>query len=545
MSLIDANAAPSLPALRTVVDTLGSTLLTVVSAATGLDASITGAEFCEPDDVINCEAGTLVVLVGCRLDDPRLTIVVRAATTRRVAAVLGKPGPSAVPRSVTDAADDGGVALLSVPEETSWSRLHSLIRGALAHASPEGSFATDGVLGDLFALANATADAVGGPVTIEDLGGRVLAYSSLGHPIDELRRQTILGRRVPEDLLSRLRSDGVFQQLLSTDGVIRVQADDTVSARLVAPVRAGGETLGSIWVATDASPTKGLERSLVDAARVAASLFVRYRSIDLSRRVKNIIARGILDGRGDAKALWARLSMPPIGPFVVLGFELPPMDDVDAAVHLSRLGDGLSLAADAHRLSFAISLDTRSIKCIVCLANDDARKHVLQLAQRLVASASEAIGVPVHGALSDAVSDLESIPHAASQTSRALAILSETGFQPRVADFHDFRTAAILAELREVFLSRPQLQVGRVYDVVRHDREHGTGYIQTLHAYFDAFGDTASGAARVHVHPNTFRYRLRRIRELGLDLGNPDERLVAQLQLRFSDSAPVASGNPR
>jgi DNA-binding PucR family transcriptional regulator len=41
----------------------------------------------------------------------------------------------------------------------------------------------------------------------------------------------------------------------------------------------------------------------------------------------------------------------------------------------------------------------------------------------------------------------------------------------------------------------------------------------------------------VNVHPNTFRYRLRRITEVfGLDLGEPDERLVAELQLRFLDS---------
>jgi DNA-binding PucR family transcriptional regulator len=41
-------------------------------------------------------------------------------------------------------------------------------------------------------------------------------------------------------------------------------------------------------------------------------------------------------------------------------------------------------------------------------------------------------------------------------------------------------------------------------------------------------------AERLHVHRNTFRYRLRRIEELaGIDLDDPDERLVAELQLRW------------
>jgi DNA-binding PucR family transcriptional regulator len=58
--------------------------------------------------------------------------------------------------------------------------------------------------------------------------------------------------------------------------------------------------------------------------------------------------------------------------------------------------------------------------------------------------------------------------------------------------------------------------------------------VATLQAYFDAFGDMGAAAAQVNVHPNTFRYRLRRITEVfGLDLDDPDERLVAELQLRL------------
>jgi DNA-binding PucR family transcriptional regulator len=41
-------------------------------------------------------------------------------------------------------------------------------------------------------------------------------------------------------------------------------------------------------------------------------------------------------------------------------------------------------------------------------------------------------------------------------------------------------------------------------------------------------------AANVGVHPNTFRYRLRRLVTMfDLHLGDPDERLVLGLQLRL------------
>jgi len=58
--------------------------------------------------------------------------------------------------------------------------------------------------------------------------------------------------------------------------------------------------------------------------------------------------------------------------------------------------------------------------------------------------------------------------------------------------------------------------------------------VATLRAYLDAFGDITEAARRVSVHPNTFRYRIRRLVELfEVDLANPEERLVIELQLRL------------
>ncbi len=55
----------------------------------------------------------------------------------------------------------------------------------------------------------------------------------------------------------------------------------------------------------------------------------------------------------------------------------------------------------------------------------------------------------------------------------------------------------------------------------------------TLQAYLDGFGDIAAVAQRLHVHPNTVRYRVRRIEKLlSTSLDDPDDRLVLALGLR-------------
>jgi DNA-binding PucR family transcriptional regulator len=56
---------------------------------------------------------------------------------------------------------------------------------------------------------------------------------------------------------------------------------------------------------------------------------------------------------------------------------------------------------------------------------------------------------------------------------------------------------------------------------------------ETLRAYLDSFGDVAAAAQWLHVHPNTVRYRVRRIEEhLGSTLADPDARLLLSLSLR-------------
>lgn len=58
--------------------------------------------------------------------------------------------------------------------------------------------------------------------------------------------------------------------------------------------------------------------------------------------------------------------------------------------------------------------------------------------------------------------------------------------------------------------------------------------------YLDNLGDAARTAETLGVHPNTVRYRLRRIQsKLGISLADADDRLVLWLQLRLLHSKQV------
>ncbi|MCI0386179.1 hypothetical protein [Streptomyces sp. CNQ085] len=157
------------------------------------------------------------------------------------------------------------------------------------------------VLGDLDGLADALAALVGGAVTIEDTRSQVLAHSSTWGEVDELRMRTVLGKRVPEWRVAAMREDGFFRMLWGSGDVIHRPAGGENPERLVAAVRAGGEVLGSIWVAAEGRPlAPGAADTLRAAARAAARHLVSHRTRGGRDRHVEDAARALLAGRGPA-----------------------------------------------------------------------------------------------------------------------------------------------------------------------------------------------------------------------------------------------------
>jgi hypothetical protein len=70
--------------------------------------------------------------------------------------------------------------------------------------------------------------------------------------------------------------------------------------------------------------------------------------------------------------------------------------------------------------------------------------------------------------------------------------------------------------------------------LVAYDRAHDTDLVRTLKTFLACSGSWSRSAARLHVHVNTLRYRLRRIEELtGRDLSRLEDRVDFFLALRL------------
>lgn len=100
----------------------------------------------------------------------------------------------------------------------------------------------------------------------------------------------------------------------------------------------------------------------------------------------------------------------------------------------------------------------------------------------------------------------------------------------QVTSLAEARTAVLVDEIVTLIGSDERLIDPRIVQLGDDDPV----LAETLRTYLDAFGDIAAAAQALGVHPNTVRYRVRRIEKLlSTSLADPDVRLLFSLGLRI------------
>jgi DNA-binding PucR family transcriptional regulator len=163
-------------------------------------------------------------------------------------------------------------------------------------------------------------------------------------------------------------------------------------------------------------------------------------------------------------------------------------------------------------------------------AGDDGAT-ALHFARQAARYATTTTGLQVLAAVGSKASAPQDLAASRGQADRALRVLRHRLVQSTVVAHADVRSQVTLLDLVDLVRERSELRGGKVEALVEADR--AGVLVATLSAYLDCFGDVRAAAEKLGVHPNTFRYRLRRLQQqVGLDLSDPAERLVAALQLR-------------
>ncbi|MFC7625576.1 PucR family transcriptional regulator [Microlunatus sp. GCM10028923] len=536
MARSGSSGTDSGPTLATILTTLGGHALHAAVDAGRLDDEIGDLVIIGPGEPLPPAESGLLLLTGATASADQPELVLREAARLGYRAVVVKDSDAHL-ESMIMLARELGLALLCTPSEMAWRHLDALLT-ATRQAVPGSRDELSSVgLGDLFALANAIASAVGGAVIIEGPAGQMLGYSSLPHQeIDTVRRMGILGRQAPTYQTTRQS----YQRVLASDLAVIVPAPrPEVADRLAVSVRAGRQVLGTIWVIADRPPLVPRAAELLeDAARTAALHLLRARTQgDPERSARGDALRLLLHGARQPRALASRLALPYESPSVVLA-TMPAHEPVEPFLAAARIIDLVSLYGESWHSGAASVVDSGTVYALLPTATEADGPRLIRLAHDLVSAIKRSAGIEVLVAIGPRADTLADVAGSKLMADRVLRVLAEPAYRDAerrtVADVEAVRSRLLLQALSEHQDLIDDLRLSPVAAVVDHDATHGTSYAETLIAYCGTFGDALRAAGLLTVHENTVRYRVRRAQEIfGIDLTDPDELLITWLQLRL------------
>lgn len=536
-------------ALSRLLAVLGPSLLSarwlpLTSAGDVLDVVIWDAV-----DEPNVSPGDLVLGVGVR-DEASVISLLKHLGPKHPAGLVIKMDTSpslSLPQVLHEAAEESAVPLIQLTSGASWEQIVVLVRSLLVQGSQylDSQGTGSSAMNDLFGLADVVGAVLGAPVTIEDRSSRVLAFSGRQGGVDQARSETILGRRVPERYTQLLEERGIFRRLLNDTAPVYVERlTEDMMPRVAVTVRASDEVLGSIWAAIEEPLSPERQEWLADAAQLVALHLLRLRAeADIGQRLRAEVLASLLKGGDPSLETASRLGLAP-GPSCVVA--AVPCERTPASVEADRqrLVTSLSVHLMAVRPRSAVARIGDVVYAVISPVDEfDREGHgPRRLLQEFLDYTDQGqkfligVGRPV-----DAFNDLV---RSRADADKALRVLRQCSLGRQIVQFSDVQLESLLIRLGDIVADDGDLVLGPIDDLVSYDKRHNAGLVDTLIAYLDAFGDVAAASAAVHVHPNTFRYRLRRLSAIsGVDLSDPGARFTVMLQLRLREIA-LQNGTP-
>ncbi|MDI9899794.1 helix-turn-helix domain-containing protein [Rhodococcus sp. IEGM 1409] len=510
----------------------------ILAAPRGADLSheVGSVAIYEPGVESELGPASVVLLVGV---EGRVKMASTASLLRgsgvQVVVIRGRPGQGADDGEV---ASWSGVTVLSASRGVSWADLTGLIQRAL---SVPGSSRPVGSDGDLFTFANAVSALLDAPITIEDRNSHVIAFSGRQDEGDDSRIATVLERQVPDQYRRLIEEAGIFDKIYRSSEPVWISGASlgTRLDRVAVAIRAGDEYLGSMWAAVDGNLTLARTRALADSAQLVAVRMIELRTAaDPVKRRQSELLADLVEGGSAAVSATERAGLGSGSAMVIALGRRSGLhrDRPDGTAHLGRLVDafavhlgavyGQSVVAMINGIGYAVvALPSRSHGAD---ADADAARISSDFLDRVGAHGDTILGV------GRVMSRPEDLGRSRRDADHALDILRTRRIDGCVTTFRSVYVDALLLQVSRESAAEGFSLLGPLTAIARHDEEHSTVYLSTLEAWLSAFGDIGEASASLHVHPNTFRYRLSKLRSLQLfDLDDADTRFRLMVHLRI------------
>lgn len=397
-------------------------------------------------------------------------------------------------------------------------------------------------------IADRLSELVGNPITIEGTDFRLIAHSPQVDNVDEVRKATILGRRVPEAVVRALWSSGVVDHLHSSRTAIRVQQLKSVglAGRVAIAVRVGQDVVAHIWVQEVNRPLQDSDMVLLQhAANMVALelLHIGYVRETKDRMVSSFLDELLVSGNvdeGEAQVRAARLGLSLPSPYqvVVVGGADDPAAADDNDGHYLDGREVMRTAGDVVSRHGVWSAATRRDGCItfVISADVDAAPDERHVAHA-ICDALVGRGHEVLVGVSQPEQGYQNVSRAYQEALRCFRVAKLLGWRNNVVTGASLGVLQWLPQLSQSYEEnvRSGAVHARLQRLLEEDQnQNGFSMIETIEAFLDCGGNTKRAAELLHIHVNTLNYRLRKIFErTGFNPFNGLERLAVHMELKL------------
>ena len=388
---------------------------------------------------------------------------------------------------------------------------------------------------DLFDVVDTIARLLGGSVVVEDVDFRVLAYSAVpGQPNDEGRRSAILNRRIAERWLQWLEESGIRERLVKSDELVRLDNPWATSLiRYIQPIRASDQLVGYLWLYFETELDADAPRTILEFAHLLGPELAR-RSPTLTENPGGHVLRQFLAGGLSASHAASILGVDKHSNIVVIAVDVDvEATKSDAVIIQSRAVRALALYTQMHLASSLVGTVDQQIYLLH--ASPRLKPDVAAIMRVISKHLTRAVQTKVRAAAGGIHQGLAEAEISRNEADLTLRVLRTKNDWQRDGLFASMRHDIVLNEIVDVLRARPILVRGLLDRLITHDRQYNTDYVTTLRVYINSFGDMRAAAQSLNLHPNSLRYRVKRLTEIGgLDLDDPKLRLALQLLLEMA-----------
>jgi len=363
---------------------------------------------------------------------------------------------------------------------------------------------------DLQLLAKALTTLVRCPVVIEDPSFRLLAYASWSE-VNQANQERIQQDRTPRPLFIELGKRGILTQLRRSRQPIHIPPlpeQGLVSERIVAPIVAGQEFYGYVWIVVrDQTPDELDMIAIQHAATVAALILLKGKAIhEAESRLKSALLDELLTGDTDLQKTLA-IKARHFDYDLTQGQQILLLQQRDClpSASLHRWLD--DLLSQWHMPGLTV----KRAQHVVLLLPSESTRNGEALARRLWAQGqSDAydllIGVGRTYPGWDRLSESYQEAQEALEVGPLLMDEAVISFDA-LGVLHWLRH--LPPDLREKNHFSQAIQV-----LAEHDAQRQSSLLETLETYLDPGQNGQETARRLYLHRNTLRQRLDKIQDI-------------------------------